>query len=785
MSKRDRHNRFAERPDFREVRQNNTEHKAGFAPPKSNGVVFDPDEEEDASFFQKIGAFFGGCWEKFAGFSKSAVSKPWGWCRSAAQWTWRGIKTIPSTLVIRWDSEDDDELPNSSQKTEPVKAGAKPTSNPTGSKQEKKAVNVQYEEDDLVPSRWWNLGIKAASAAAATLILVGGYFAIQMLRSTPTDTSDTETVVLTDQILPGASQEKVADTKLPVAAAPKPVKEPVQNIPAVAATPTPPVASSFAPPPPPPKSEAALSEPKPELKPPMQSSQESLLANDPFFAPPPTPAVANNAPPMGATKIADDPVGATPNVPTAEQPVPVTAFAPPGLAPSANVPESSPPPTLTSLLPLAPLESVPMTSAASQLQPLVPLDSSMPPRTAVAAAPAPVAMESPVSAQVASNFRAKQSQRRGNSNNSSFNEAPNPPPVTSTISPTAAPQTIPITEPVREIVPRIPRSGTVQHVPPPVVSTPIVAEATPVRSTVSEPVPAIPKDAPIAVSPVIAVPIATQESTSQNLPIENLPIDRQLWDQVRELRGDTEPEPTKLRFDTTPATTEPALRFTPKQATSSVVEDNPLTREAMNSFQDLLPMDDLRPDSKDFAVVLPALENNVPQPVWAEIQPAYRDNQAEGEKGMTFQNRIDSAISRSPSETETYVVQQGDTYMTISDRFYGTSLLYTALAAHNQKLGIGWRPAEGMVVEIPTAEYLRMHYGEVTNRRERRLESQQSAIRYIVQEGDTIFRLATDKLQDSTRWREIYAINSDRIQDVRDLKPGMEILLPVATARRN
>ena len=121
--------------------------------------------------------------------------------------------------------------------------------------------------------------------------------------------------------------------------------------------------------------------------------------------------------------------------------------------------------------------------------------------------------------------------------------------------------------------------------------------------------------------------------------------------------------------------------------------------------------------------------------------------------------------------------------MTISDKFYGTSLLYRALARHNQTLGIDWRPAEGVAIEIPTADYLRTHYGETADQQQRYLESQQAAVRYIVQEGDTIFRLATDKLRDSTRWREIYALNRDRLQDVRDLKPGMEILLPVETAQ--
>ena len=152
---------------------------------------------------------------------------------------------------------------------------------------------------------------------------------------------------------------------------------------------------------------------------------------------------------------------------------------------------------------------------------------------------------------------------------------------------------------------------------------------------------------------------------------------------------------------------------------------------------------------------------------------------------MTFRSRVDSEITRSPSAMETYIIQQGDTYMTISDKFYGTSLLYTALARHNQRFGIGWQPAVGAVIEIPTAEFLRMHYGETTHHSERRLDAPRQTVRYIVQEGDTIFRLATDRLRDSTRWREIYAINADRIQDIRELPAGMEILLPIEAARWN
>jgi LysM repeat protein len=260
----------------------------------------------------------------------------------------------------------------------------------------------------------------------------------------------------------------------------------------------------------------------------------------------------------------------------------------------------------------------------------------------------------------------------------------------------------------------------------------------------TESVPTIPKDARSEpATPVVVVPPVTE---AEPLP-QGSPLDGQLRERVRELRGE-------------PATPEPALRF---NAPSANRENLPM-REAIN-LKNLLP-NEVSPDAKDIESISSALSalENAPKPAWAEIRPAYREDQA---------TQIDA-------EAETYTVQPGDTYITISDKFYGTSVFYAALAQHNQKLGIGWRLVEGTVLEIPSAEYLRLHYSEATNRQ---TQSSQPAIRYTVQEGDTIFRLATDKLRDSSRWREIYALNVDRLQDVRDLQPGMEILLPVETAR--
>ena len=788
MSRRDR-SRFVNR-DNQETQRSGVENKTPPSDaPKIEPVVFE-DADESPSYFSKIGAFCSGCWEKCTTFTKLAASKTWECCKASVQWTCEGIKKIPSYCVIRWDTEDgEDEIDEteSTAITSAIVESPDATENvdkPTfsfvssvkslctsclnflpqrtqGTHEEHK--EEQYDEDELAPSRWWSVGTKTAAATAAVLVLVGGYFVVAPLFNVSTvEVADIETVEPTEQPYLLASNE-TSNEMPPVVPT---VEIPVLAVAPVAAAPEPPVAAPFGlPAPQQPQQPNAFAAVTPAPAPP----QGSLLENDPFSAPQPPPAIPTFA--GTAPTIPGDPFG----------------VASPIVEPSAPaVVESAAPQALTALQPLAPTESAQTVNQQPQLQPLVALNQSAFPPMAVANAPAavPAMAFAPIAAD------------RSSTASPAFGQAPVPPPVTA-LPQTAVERTIPIIEPVREIIPQIQHTGTIQNIPPPVVAVPPTVEAPPaVRSMVpenSETAPAIPRDAPMSASPpvvvvptVVAAPVA-EFMSPQILPTDAQPIDRQLWEHVHELRNRAEIEPTQLRLDDAMATAEPALRFTPRQQVDQPVnEDNLLAREAMNVFGSLLPT----PNSTDFAIVLPALEN-APRPVFAELAPRYRDdatnqsNQPLNEGGRTFQSRINSEISRSPSETVMYTVQQGDTYMTISDRFFGTSLLYTALAAHNQQLGIGWRPAEGVVIEIPTAEFLRMHYADAMSRHERRLEAQRSAVRYVVQEGDTVFRLATDRLQDSTRWREIYAMNEDRLQDVRDLQPGMEILLPLEAARRN
>ena len=723
MSKRDR-SQLADMPEFREVQRECVENKALVTPQKSKKTVHDPDDNEDdsPSFFHQTGTLFVKCWHKAVTFSKSAASHTWRWCRSTAQWTWSrtwsGLRKISSYCVIRWDSENETEPTVSETVTykmaDPQTVAPKTVDSKTAdSKPKIEPVKVrsvqanavpateQFDEDELTPSRWWNLGIKSAAVAVAVLILVGGYYAVKSFTSPKVSAdvaTDTETHDSTESSPPNAT----------VAAVIEPSSEPESANPAI-----PPVVA----PPAPSAASGIIPEPPQELRrelPQNMNGELARLDNDPFFN------SAKSALPTPSAAAAQDPFGSQA---TAVADIPFAESAPGKFAAASPLPQ-----TLSALQPLEPVPSVAVQpQLLPQLQPLAALD------VPASSLSAPVAAEAPVSAPVASKY-APRKQSRGTKTDMPFDSAPTPPAVTNTIPQTVIEQTIPITKPIKEIVPRIPHSGTVQDVPPvavpaampttvaanpsalatssPSYETPPVHAMPSNESYVNETVPAIPKDAPTAAnSRVIAV-----QPLPQNALAGSPPIDNRLWNQLRELQNDTEThlgqaEPTKLQFGTASESAEPALRFTPKQASpqaAAPVADNGnlLKSDTNNAFKDWIS-DDLSPNSKDIETTLISLEK-APGPAYAEVRPKYREDSAKpanSEGGITFRNR--------------------------------------------------------------------------------QTEMRRSAIRYTVQEGDTVFRLATDKLKDSTRWREILAMNEDRLHDVRDLKPGMEILLPVEAARQN
>jgi hypothetical protein len=201
-------------------------------------------------------------------------------------------------------------------------------------------------------------------------------------------------------------------------------------------------------------------------------------------------------------------------------------------------------------------------------------------------------------------------------------------------------------------------------------------------------------------------------------------------------------------------------------------------------------------------IVVPPLPQNAPpsgqaidSQVWEQIREFRKDSQAEPSQ-LKFDN---SSASATKEPALRYTPKQNPTQAnTVAYRNAGGSnVLSDANDAYKNLMPNG-NDIESTFPHIenppkPAYADVRPKYREDSSRpangeggitfRDRQSEMRRTGIRYIVQEGDTVFRLATDKLKDSTRWREILAMNEDRLQDVRDLRPGMEILLPMETAR--
>jgi len=749
MSKRNRHNRFSDHSDIQETA---SESKPPLPVIVENGPLEDTDDTEKVSLFSKIGTFCGGCREKTVTCSRSAVSA-----------TWKVLRQIPRYCVLRWDSDKEEE--GNSSSSEP--SGALPN------REAKAMVPVQPTDDDeLPPSRWWNLSIKTAAAAAAVAILAGGYFAVKpLLFNTSTEIAGIETVEQEAEEQGGEEAlPSVAVALVPEPRAPESAPQPAWEVPSVAAPSVPadpPVFTQALPPEP-----VTVQVPVAAQVPAPTQAEQPLPPQDAVFDNPFTaPAVAEAAPPVADIFDAVQAAAVPPSAPALELDT---------LADELTQP-------LTKLQPLAPLEP-----AQSPLQPLVALNASAFPSSTFDAAASAPAIPAPAVASARAPVASNRNPQR-NQHSPAFSAPPTPPTV-HTLPQTPVQPTIALVEPIQEVIPQIPPSGTIQNVPPPIpMPVPVAAEIPSRPMHPNESAPAIPQDAPMTAAPmmaaalpaaVVSAPVpAASENMPRIVPLDSQPLDWELWEQVRLIQNVPDAAPSQLRFENQTAASEPVLRFTsgqaaaPVNAASAYEEGDTYLNDALSQFSALMPSSESGTNVAVLESFLPLLED-APPPVYAEPSPAYRDGQV-ADRGMTFQSRIDSEISRSPSAPETYVVQEGDTYMTISDRFYGTSLLYTALAQHNQKLGIGWRPSVGVVIEVPPAEFLRMHYGTSPHQQERRLDAQRQGMRYIVQEGDTVFRLATDRLRDSTRWREIYAINADRLSDVRELQPGMEILLPL------
>ena len=58
------------------------------------------------------------------------------------------------------------------------------------------------------------------------------------------------------------------------------------------------------------------------------------------------------------------------------------------------------------------------------------------------------------------------------------------------------------------------------------------------------------------------------------------------------------------------------------------------------------------------------------------------------------------------------------------------------------------------------------------------IEDSPGYLRYIVQRGDSLWKISQMAYNDSGKWSKIFDANRDKIKDVKSLKPGEILIIP-------
>jgi nucleoid-associated protein YgaU len=136
-----------------------------------------------------------------------------------------------------------------------------------------------------------------------------------------------------------------------------------------------------------------------------------------------------------------------------------------------------------------------------------------------------------------------------------------------------------------------------------------------------------------------------------------------------------------------------------------------------------------------------------------------------------------------------YTVVAGDTFRTISERFYKTPKHATAISKANPFVS---RLTPGKVILIPTdpndvqAVPPSMLAPTPTAAQApaptpTKAAPAPEASEYVVQPGDTLSRIATRQLGDAAKAKVIFEANRDRLKSENSLKVGQKLRLPAPT----
>lgn len=144
---------------------------------------------------------------------------------------------------------------------------------------------------------------------------------------------------------------------------------------------------------------------------------------------------------------------------------------------------------------------------------------------------------------------------------------------------------------------------------------------------------------------------------------------------------------------------------------------------------------------------------------------------------------VDRASSSTPGNVavDIHHVQTGDTLASIASNYYGSERYTRLLIAGNPQIPDPNHLRVGMKVKIPPKptgeQVLAVSKPSVASET---TATTGKARTYRVQEGDSFYAIARDKLGDAGRWKELLALNDNLVHgDPKQLRPGQIVTLPV------
>ena len=130
-----------------------------------------------------------------------------------------------------------------------------------------------------------------------------------------------------------------------------------------------------------------------------------------------------------------------------------------------------------------------------------------------------------------------------------------------------------------------------------------------------------------------------------------------------------------------------------------------------------------------------------------------------------------------------YKIEAGDTFSTISQKFYGSKKFYAVLAKANPDVSPKAMKV-GHEITVPAKDAVASVGGAVDVRDVKLAAPIDATQQYRVAAGDTLSRISQKLYHKSTMWQEIYAANKAAIgPDAARLKLGTVLTLPQKPAR--